>query len=58
MSLAEVGRNLLTCYLGRAVTVAADRKGFDICDDDEGLDGGRELHNKQNRHIVNLDRGM
>lgn len=49
---------MLTSNLGRAATVAAERKGFDICDDAEGLDAGRELHDKHNRHILNLDRSF
>lgn len=44
--------------LGRAAIVAADRKGFDLCDDTEGLDAGREMHDKHNRHLMMIDRNL
>jgi hypothetical protein len=28
---------------GRAATIAANRQSFDLCDDGEGLDAGREI---------------
>jgi hypothetical protein len=37
------GYGLTLCFVGRAAAIAADKASFDLCDDAEGLDGGREV---------------